>query len=211
MNLKRQLICLGMVLLAGATNTLAKPHDLNLVLINGQYAISDEEVNQVIQSSAAKLSEAGVGFKRIRKTRVADQCAQLNNLAKRLSYYACQKRALQKKRFNNYRGYTHFIAPPMVEGSFGYVAGVSDARCVARTSRSYSLSNAIAIRLPSGLPGLPLSGLVMTHEIGHSTGAGHDPASSLTVMNPNAGFLFNQHGDLPWSESTKNQIRKCLK
>lgn len=211
MNLKRQLICLGMVLLAGATNTLAKPHDLNLVLINGQYAISDEEVNQVIQSSAAKLSEAGIGFKRIRRLRLEDKCEALNRLSTKSNYFSCQRKGLQKYKFSKNKGYLHFIVPPMIEGNLGYLGGISESRCVAKTSRSYSISNAIAIRKPSGLPGLPLSGLVMTHEIGHSTGAGHDAAGSLTVMDPNAGAWFNVFGDLPWSQSTKNQIRKCLK
>lgn len=193
------------------TTSHAKPHDLNLVLITGPYAINDEDVNQVVQLSAAKLSEAGIGFKRIRRLRLADKCEALNHLSTKASYFSCQRKALQKYKFSKNKGYLHFIVPPMIEGTFGYLAGISEGRCVAKTSRSYSISNAIAIRKPSGLPGLPLSGLVMTHEIGHSTGAGHDAAGSLTVMDPNAGAWFNVFGDLPWSQSTKNQIKRCIR
>jgi len=205
-NLKLTLTLLS-ILLSG--NCYAKPHDLNLVLINGSYSITEEQSNSMIQLAAQSLGEASVGFRRIRKLRVNDKCVDKLSLAKSHSYFSCQKKALQKFKFSKNKGYIHFIAPPMVQGNFGYVGGYSDARCVRTTSRVHSIGNAINVRMPSGLPGLPLSSLVMAHELGHSSGAGHD--NSVSVMHPNAGYHFNQLGYLPWSQASKNQIKGCLK
>lgn len=183
--------------------------DLNLVLIDGPYALTDQQVDQVVQNVATKVSDPGIGFRRIRKIRVSDKCSKWLNLANSLTYYNCQKKALQKLKFSKNQGYIHFVAPPMVVGNLGYVGGWSDGKCMRKTTRVHSLGNGISANLATGQDRLGLSSLVMSHELAHSTGALHDPQSTIAVMHPNAGYYFTLLGFLPWSKTSVSAIKKC--
>lgn len=177
---------------------------LTVLLVTGPYSVDVGQARIVIDKSKAHFAEAGVKLKVNRIIKVRDSYPRLNKLDKGDQKLWLYREVVWKRGYNR-RNRTYVILPPMIDSSgIRWIGGFAEnSRCLLR---GVAVGNAQAVS-NSGQERLTSSGICMSHETAHLTGATH--IDGINIMDPAALQFWDR--PVGFLQSTIYRMRRCLK
>ena len=177
---------------------------VSLLLVTGPYSLDVGSARIVIDKSKAHYAEAGVNLKVSRIIKIRDNYPRLNKLDKGDQKLWLYREVVWKRGYNR-RNRTYVMLPPMIDSSgIRWIGGYAESsRCLPR---GVAVGNAQAVS-NSGQERLTSSGICMSHEIAHLTGATH--IDGVNIMDGAALRYWEQ--PIRFLQSTVYRIRRCLK
>lgn len=192
--------------------SLAHAAPIEIIAVNGPYAVDNQQIKQIYDQANIMLSEAKIGGPMKRPIyRIDDQWPTYNNFDLAQSRYYNTLHWLEvQPGHNQHRIRHHIIFPPMTQSGYtGWIAGLTRKICMDRDSSRYSSSNAIAFNLISGESRIGKSAIALAHEIGHMMGAQHDNTDN-NIMNKDALSFYHVGDPLPhWNAKALQEMRNC--
>ncbi len=192
--------------------SLAHAAPIEIIAVNGPYAVSNDQVKEIYQQANIMLSEAHIGGPMKRPIyRIDDQWPTYNNFDLAQSRYYNTLHWLEVQPQHNQHWIRHYIMfPPMTQsGVTGWIGGWTRKICMDRDSARYSSGNAVAFNPQSGISRIGKSAIVIAHEIAHMMGAQHDNTDN-NIMNKDALSFYHPGDPLPhFNAKALQEMRNC--
>ena len=195
----------ALILILFAQSALAEPVKLKVFSAT---SLSHRIDSAIIAQAAMRFKGIGVKIKVASYRKIRDHFPQYSALSQVKYRFSIWQSYMAKKLWGTLKH--NEIVVVLLNPAYGngglYVAGVANSVCGIHHRFPFLVVNILEFR-SSGRPGVPFSGIALTHELGHIVGANH--VNDQSIMDYGA-LAYSDIHPVNFSAVSVDEIKKCL-